>query len=103
METTFRDMYRNEGMASATEGTAPFHKLFHGVVTMGQVGYVAVFMVAIIAAIIACSVVFLKLYVASDGKGIAEQKQKLTRNLLLVFFLSILGGLVVWIYNTFLW
>ena len=103
METTFRDMFSNGYTADASQSGSPFHSLFTGVVAMGQVGYMAVFTVAIIAAVIACSVIFFRIYISNSGKEMTEQKTKLTVNLGLVFFLVILGWLVVYIYQAFLW
>ncbi len=88
---------------SAEEGGTPFHNLFEGIVSAGGMGYVICLTIAIIIALIACSAIFLKLFVADNGKDMTEQKDKLVRNLLLVVFLMLLGSLVTWIYNAFLW
>ena len=88
---------------SAEEGNAPFHKLFEGIVAAGGMGYVICLTIAIIIALIACSVILLRLFIADNGKDVTEQKDKLQRNLLLVVFLMLLGTLTTWIYNVFLW
>ncbi len=103
METKFRNIFRNDFLETAEAGDAPFHKLFNGVVSMGQVGYTTVFTVAIIVAMCACAVVFFKIYIANSAKDIADEKEKLQRNLLMVFFTVILGSLGVMIFNAFLW
>ena len=106
METKFRDMFsekHNSGLTNAGDASAPFHKLYNGVVTAGQSGYAVVFTIAITFAVLACSVVVIKIFAAGNGKAVTEEKDKLQRNLLYVFFLTILGTLVAVIYNTFLW
>ncbi len=108
MENDFRVMFSGKyntylNNSYAGNDGVPFHSLFNGVVEAGQSGYAVVFTIAITFAVLACSVVVIKIFAAGNGKAVTEEKDKLQRNLLYVFFLSILGTIVAVIYNTFLW
>ncbi len=104
-ETTFRDMFSrsNTYMTDAGTDKAPFHGLYNGVMTSGKFIYTVLFSVAIIFAVLACSIVVVKIYLAGSNKAVTEEKDKLQRNLLMVFFLVILGGIVTTVYTAFLW
>ena len=104
MDDFFKGQFRNDQVVSVQDvENAPFHSLFNGVKTGGQVVVVFLSYVAVFVAMSLIVVYFFQLYTKDDKAGRSEPKQKLINGVLIFIAIIGTGWLVVTTINLFNW
>ena len=102
METFFRSTFSHDKISQPTDGQ-PFSALFNLTKTAGATTYFIVFTVAVYVLAIATLIVFIKFYVAKNGRQRDEAKDKLVRNLEVALALGAILGLTTTVFAVFIW
>lgn len=102
MENFFRSTFSHDNITQPSEGES-FSALFNLTKTAGATAYFIVFTVAVYVIVIATLIVFIKFYVAKNGKQRDEAKDKLVRNLEVALALGAVLGFTTTVLAVFIW
>ncbi len=99
----FRNKFRLAATDSVQNESAPFHNLFNGAVTTGQVVLVFIMWVAVFVSMIYLEWHFFSLYNANSGQERTEIKKKITTSVVIILTIAASGSIVAMIIRLFAW
>lgn len=103
MDDFFKNTFRNPYMDDVANDSAPFHNLFNGVKTGGQVTVVFLSYVAVFVSMTLMAVYFFQLFSKDDKAKRNETKTKIVNGIIIFIALMATGWAVISTINLFAW
>ncbi len=103
MKNFFSTTFKGGGFESVTSDSAPFHSVFNGVKTGGQVLVVFLSYVAVFVSMTLMAVYFFQLFSKDDKAKRNETKTKIMNGIIIFIALMATGWAVITTINLFAW